>query len=412
MSNIKPFKCMRPSQEMASTIAALPYDVYDRAEAYEEVKKHPQSFLAIDRPETQFDLECDMYAPRMYEKAKEMLDDWLHKGWFIEDNEESYYVYAETMGERTQRGIVAVASIDDYLNNIIKKHENTRADKELDRIHHVDTCCAQTGPIFLAYRPNETLKNIINQVILRTPLYAFTSSDGIKHEVWKMNQDENKKVYETFQAIPELYIADGHHRCASAVKVGVKRREEHPGFTGQEEFNFFMSVIFSEDELKIYDYNRIVKDLNGLTKEEFLDKINQAGFKTTPIKKETYPQAKGYMSMDLMGDWYSIQMDDSIKSNDSVKGLDVSILQDYLLDPILGIKDPKVDKRINFVGGIRGLKELTKKVNEGYAVAFAMYPTSLDELFKVADEGRLMPPKSTWFEPKLRSGLFIHKFEK
>ena len=410
MAFIKPFKCIRPAAEVADKVAALPYDVYNRSEACEVVKDNPLSFLNIDRAETQFDASVDTYADCVYEKARELLVSAIEKGVFVEDADEAYYIYELVMDGRAQTGIVACASIDDYINNRIKKHEKTRADKELDRINHVDRTGAQTGPIFLAYRANE----VINEVIFRTkenePLYDFVSDDGIRHSVWKISDKQDvDSVFEAFQSINSIYIADGHHRAASAVKVGLKRREENPNYDGTEEFNTFLSVLFADEQLMIMPYNRVVKDLNGLTVDEFVEAISKYFVVEKCGKKAFYPENKGSFGMYLDEEWYLLTAKESITSEDPVDGLDVAILQDYLLTPTLGIGDPRIDKRIDFIGGIRGLSELEKRVAEDMTVAFSMYPTSIHELFDVADADLLMPPKSTWFEPKLRSGLFIHR---
>lgn len=410
MAVIKPFVCVRPSKNMASTIAALPYDVYNREEAKAVVSKNPKSFLAIDRAETQFEDDVDTYADCVYEKASEMLQDWLKEGAFIRDTRECYYIYELTMEGRVQTGLVACASIDDYVNCVIKKHENTRADKEQDRIRHVDTCSAQTGPIFLAYRANKVISEVVNRTKENIPLYEFVSDDGIGHRVFLIDkEDDICTIRGAFETINEIYIADGHHRAASAVKVGLKRREENPGYTGSEEFNYFLSVLFPDEELMIMDYNRVVKSLNGLTEEQFLDlmrdKFVMKCSSQTPIK----PASKGSFSMYLNNTWYEMEFRKEDMSSDPVEGLDVSILQNKLLNPVLNITDPKTDKNIDFVGGIRGLEELERRCKEDCKVAFAMYPTSIHELFEVADANRLMPPKSTWFEPKLRSGIFIHE---
>ena len=409
MAKIYPFRAVRPSKEYENVIPALPYDVYSRAEAKAVVDKAPHSFLAIDRPETQFGDDFDMYSQAAYDKAFEMLTAWRKEGSLIQENKPCYYIYELTMDGRSQTGIVGCASIDDYQNNIIKKHENTRADKEEDRIRHVDTCNAQTGPIFLAYRANETINNIVNYRKHDTPLYDFCGDDGVRHRVWIIDEEVDIiSIGECFESIDSIYIADGHHRCASAVKVGLKRRSENPNYTGDEEFNRFMSVFFPDEELMIMDYNRVVKDLAGMTDNEFMDKLAKMFLIGTPHKSAIKPTKKGEISMYLGGIWYPLTMKASIKSDDPVDGLDVAVLQKNVLDGLLGIKDPKTDKRIDFVGGIRGLGELEKRVQNDCKVAFAMYPTSIQELFGVADAGLLMPPKSTWFEPKLRSGIFIH----
>lgn len=411
MADIKPFSSVRPNEKVASRVAALPYDVYNRSEALEEVKKEPLSFLKIDRAETQFDESVDTYDVRVYAKAKELLEGMIEDGTFIKDQDACYYIYELIMDGRAQTGIVACSSIDDYLNNVIKKHEKTREDKEIDRINHVDTCSAQTGPIFLAYRSNAIINEVVARTKKETPVYAFLAADGVTHNVWKIGKKEDvEAIYQAFLNINEIYIADGHHRAASAVKVGLKRRNEQPYFTGTEEFNYFLSVLFPDNELAILPYNRAVKDLNGYSKDEFLKAIEQH-FTVTCVGSEAYsPAKKGTFGMYLEGQWYELMAkEELLQITDAVKSLDVALLQDYLLEPVLGIKDPRTDKRIDFIGGIRGLKELERRVSVDMKVAFSMYPTSINELFAVADADLLMPPKSTWFEPKLRSGLFIHQ---
>ncbi|ADL06174.1 DUF1015 domain-containing protein [Lacrimispora saccharolytica] len=409
MAIVKPFRCVRPEPGYAPQVAALPYDVYSRKEACEVTAANPRSFLNIDRPETQFSHDVDIYDDRVYEKAGEMLKGWIKEGIFQKDPQEGYYIYELTMNGRRQTGIVACSSIDDYGNGIIKKHENTREEKEVDRIRHVDTTNAQTGPIFLAYRSNDEINGIVNSVTVTPPFYDFVAEDGISHRVWQiLEEDRISLIQQAFGGIPCTYIADGHHRAASAVKVGLKRREENPGYTGEEPFNYFLSVLFPDDQLMIMPYNRVVKDLNGHSEEEFLRKIGQS-FEVDGMGTEAYaPMEKGTFGMYLNQKWYCLKAFNSLKSSDPVMGLDVSILQDRLLGPVLGIGDPRTDKRIDFIGGIRGLKELEKRCSQDMAVAFSMYPTSIEELFSVADAGLLMPPKSTWFEPKLRSGLFLH----
>lgn len=411
MANVKPFVCVRPTQELAARVAALPYDVYNRKEAKEVALRDPLSFLNIDRAESNLPDDVDTYDPQVYAKAKELLEARKADGTYITDTEECYYVYELIMDGRSQTGIVACASIDDYVNGVIKKHENTREEKEQDRIRHVDTCNAQTGPIFLAYRSNEIISGIMNAYRMTEPLYAFTADDGITHNVWRIASKEDvKSIRDAFAGIGQIYIADGHHRAASAVKVGLKRRQENPGYTGTEEFNFFLSVLFPEDQLMILPYNRVVKDLNGLSKEEFLSAVS-AHFGVRKLGTEPFqPQKKGSFGMFLDGFWYELTASEELLGiTDPVASLDVALLQDYLLGPVLGIGDPRVDKRIDFIGGIRGLKELERRVSLDMTVAFSMYPTQITELFSVADAGLLMPPKSTWFEPKLRSGLFIHE---
>ncbi|MCD8300284.1 MAG: DUF1015 domain-containing protein [Clostridiales bacterium] len=438
MAVIKPFKSIRPCRDEAARIAALPYDVYNREEAKSEVEREPMSFLRIDRAETNFPGSVDIYDPRVYEKAHDILWDMVKRGDFITEEVPCYYIYELTMDGRSQTGIAACASIDDYANGVIKKHENTRAEKEVDRINHVDACDAQTGPIFLAYRADETICGIVNKVKTGEPEYDFTSPDGVTHRVWVISDGQDiADIQAAFAGIDSIYIADGHHRAASAVKVGLKRREAHPDYDGTEEFNYFLSVLFPDEELKIMDYNRVVKDLNGLAPEDLLAKVEDI-FEVTPIDAAgncgnkgfakikvgddngmdlvtdsgtdpRKPAEKGSFSMYLDRKWYLCRIRKEDRPDDPVAGLDVSLLQNLLLNPVLGIEDPKTDPRIGFVGGIRGMDELERRCHTDSAVAFAMYPTSIAELFAVADAGLLMPPKSTWFEPKLRSGLFIHK---
>lgn len=410
MPQVTPFRSIRPIPELADRIAALPYDVYNRREALDETRREPLSFLKIDRAETQFPEDVDTYDPKVYEKAKELLNSMLQDGSFIMEDAPCYYIYELTMDGRSQTGIVACSSIDDYQNEIIKKHEKTREDKELDRIRHVDITDTHTGPIFLVYRSVSVINQIVEDAKQEAPLYDFVSSDGIRHRVFRISdQDAIQKLEKAFAEIPCTYIADGHHRCASAVKVGQKRRKEHPGYTGEEEFNRFLSVLFPDDQLAILPYNRVVKDLNGLSVSEFLSALEKAGFTVSAPQKEAIsPSSKGSFGLYLNGSWYLVTASLPLLSDDPVKGLDVSILQDRILGPILGIGDPRTDKRIDFVGGIRGLSELERRVSEDMTLAFSMYPTSIKELLSVADAGLLMPPKSTWFEPKLRSGLFLH----
>ncbi len=413
MANIKPFKSIRPNRGKAAEIAALPYDVYNREEAKKIVEANPGSFLAIDRAETNFSDDVDTYDEVVYAKAKELLWSRVESGDFIREDKRCYYIYELTMNGRVQTGIVACASIDDYRNNVIKKHENTREEKELDRIRHVDICSAQTGPIFLAYRANQVINEVVAAVKAGEAEYDFTSEDGIRHRVFVISEDAQIAVIEdAFEKINEIYIADGHHRCASAVKVGMRRREAHPDYTGEEEFNYFLSVLFPDEELFIMDYNRVLKDLNGYSFGDFKEEVERR-FEVVEItdRADKHPSAKGKFVMYLEGQWFECGIRPEDIPNDPVKSLDVSLLQDLLLEPVLGITDPKTDSRIDFVGGIRGLSELVRRCEEDCAVAFAMYPTSISELFDVADAGLLMPPKSTWFEPKLRSGLFIHEIE-
>jgi uncharacterized protein (DUF1015 family) len=410
LATIRPFAALRPRKDVANKVAALPYDVYNREEALAEVIKEPLSFLKVDRAETQLAKDINPYDEEVYAKASDTLQQMITQGIFIRETKKCYYVYELTMNGRSQTGLVGCAAIDDYLNNVIKKHEKTRADKEIDRINHVDACNAQTGPIFLAYRSQEVINNVVDQVKQRNPLYDFVATDNIRHTVWRIDRDNDiATIAAAFNNIENIYIADGHHRAASAVKVGLKRRANNPDYTGEEEFNYFLSVLFPHNELLIMDYNRVIKDLNGYSKEEFLNKVAQAfdiEFKSSQPYK---PQEKATIGMYLEGQWYKLTAKECIRSTDPVEGLDVSLLQNNVLTPILNIKDIRTDKRIDFVGGIRGLKELERRANTDMKLAFAMYPTSIEELFAVSNAQQLMPPKSTWFEPKLRSGLFIHE---
>ncbi len=410
MPSITPFSSIRPNKDVVHHVAALPYDVYNRKEACEIVAASPLSFLRIDRAETAFPEDVDTYDDRVYTKAKELLDGMIADGTFIIEERPCYYIYELTMDGRAQTGIVACSAVEDYENSIIKKHENTREDKEIDRIRHVDTTNAHTGPIFLVYRSQDVINQIVDSVKASIPEYDFTSDDGISHRIWIIEDDATIQTLQTsFAAVPCTYIADGHHRCASAAKVGIRRREANAAHTGKEEYNRFLSVLFPDDQLYIMPYNRVVTDLNGLDQETFLKAIIANGFSVEHIGKEPVaPIRKGTFGMYLADGWYLLTAENRLFSTDPVAGLDVSILQDHLLGPVLGIGDPRVDKRIDFVGGIRGLKELEKRVAEDMTVAFSMYATSIQELLDVADAGLLMPPKSTWFEPKLRSGLFIH----
>ncbi|MCX7884904.1 MAG: DUF1015 family protein [Caloramator sp.] len=409
---LRPFKAIRPKKGLAQKVAALPYDVMNSDEAREMVKGNPYSFLHIDKAEIDLDKDIDIYDKKVYKKARENLYDFINRGIFVKDEKPYLYIYRLIMNGRSQTGIVGCTSIDDYMNNVIKKHEFTRADKELDRINHVDFCNANTGPIFLTYKNKKEINDIIAEWTKKQPEYDFTAEDGISHIVWVIDDEKTiLKLVNLFKEIDSLYIADGHHRAASAVKVGIKRREENKNYTGDEEFNFFLSVIFPDSDLYIMDYNRVVKDLNGLSSEEFIKKISEKFYiklykgegQFKPLKKHTF-------GMYLDGMWYELAAKEgTFDEKDPVERLDVSILQNNLLSPILDIKDPRTDKRIDFIGGIRGLKELEKRVNEGMKVAFSMYPTTIDDLMDIADAGKVMPPKSTWFEPKLRSGLFIHE---
>ena len=412
MAVIRQFKAIRPTPEMAEKVAALPYDVVNSEEAAEMVIGNPYSFLHVDKAEIDLPAGTDIYSPEVYEKAKSNLEKMITDGVLVQDEKPMLYVYELTMDGRSQTGLVACTSIDEYMQGIIKKHELTREDKEQDRIRHVDICNANTGPIFLAYRTVDEISEIVDNVKKNAPVYDFTAEDGIIHRAWIIDDEETiNRLVKLFKDVPNLYIADGHHRNASAAKVGLKRRNENPNYTGDEEFNYYLAVIFPSDQLKILDYNRVVKDLNGLSEEEFIKKLSEK-FDIVETEGRAKPDKAYDFGMYMDGKWYMLTAKDEIKSKDAVKGLDVSILQDNVLIPILGIGDIRTDKRIDFVGGIRGLGELEKRVDSGeMKFAFAMYPTSIEQLMTIADENKIMPPKSTWFEPKLRSGLFIHSLD-
>ena len=411
MAIIRPFKAIRPTKELAERIAALPYDVMNSDEAREMVKDNPYSFLHVDKAEVDLPKEIDAYDDKVYEKAKENLDKMIDSGLYIEDEKTNYYIYRQVMKGRSQTGLVACASIDDYNNNVIKKHELTREEKEIDRINHVYKCEAHTGPIFLTYRENKDISNIVNEWVKKEPIYDFKADDGVSHTVWIIDDEYTvNKLQDLFKTVKYLYIADGHHRSASAVKVGHIKRAEKENYTGEEEFNFFLSISYPDSELEVLDYNRTVKDLNGLSKEEFLSKVKE-NFEIIESNEQVKPKEKHTFGMYLENQWYLLKAKKGIfNPDDPVDRLDVSILQNNLLRPILGIDDPRKSKRIKFIGGIRGLNELEKRANTDMKVSFSMYPTTIEDIMAIADSGETMPPKSTWFEPKPRSGLFIHKF--
>lgn len=409
MSVIRPFSALRPKKEYASAVAALPYDVMNSEEAREKVKDLPYSFLHVDKAEIDLPVGTDIYSDAVYAKAAENLKKLMSDGICVLDSKKNLYIYRQTMGDVVQTGVVGCASVDDYLNGVIKRHELTRADKEEDRIRHVDTCDANTGPIFLAYREKAEINAVLDKYTALAPEYDFISDGGVRNEVWVVEDEADiKTLVDGFARIPSLYIADGHHRAASAVKVALKRRAAHPDYTGDEEFNYFLAVYFRSNDLKILDYNRLIKDLNGLSPEELLAKLGE-NFTVEAHDGAVRPAKRHGFGMYLDGKWYSLTLKDGIADeSDPVGSLDVSLLQKLVISRIFGIDDPRTDKRIDFVGGIRGLGELEKRCGEDMRVAFSMYPTSLDELMRIADASQIMPPKSTWFEPKLLSGLFIH----
>ncbi|WP_461615591.1 DUF1015 domain-containing protein [Clostridium sp. Marseille-QA1073] len=414
MAVVRPFKGIRPQKELVDKVAALPYDVMNTEEAREMVKGNPYSFLHVDKAQIDLDPSINQYDKIVYEKARENLYNMIDEKVYIRDSESCMYIYKQIMDGRVQTGIVGCTSIDDYMKDIIKKHEHTRAEKEQDRINHVDYCNANTGPIFLTYKNVSEIDKVVIEWTKKEPEYNFVSEDGITHIVWVIN-DKNTvdKLENLFKEVKYLYIADGHHRAASAVKVGQLRREQNPQYTGEEEFNFFLSVIFPAEDLYVMDYNRVVKDLNGFSTEEFLSKVSEKfDIEAYNCCNQCKPEEKGTFGMYLDKKWYKLTAKkETFDAKDPVASLDVSILQNNLLRPLLGIEDPRTSDRIDFIGGIRGLKELEKRVDNGMKVAFSMYPTSIVELMNIADAGEVMPPKSTWFEPKLRSGIFVHELK-
>lgn len=413
MAIVRPFKGIRPDKNLVDKIASLPYDVMNREEARKMAEGNDDSFLHVVRSDIDFSDEVSQYDEKVYDKARANLDDFIDKKKMLQDGKPIYYIYRQIMFGRVQTGLVACTSIDEYINGTIKKHEFTRPEKEEDRINNFDRCDANTAPIFMTYKKNDKITKMINDWIkFNKPVYDFKSEDEITHIVWTI---DNESVVEELQSlffnVDYLYIADGHHRTASSVKVGLKRREENPDYKESDEFNYFMSVIFPDEDLFIMDYNRVVKDLNGNNAEEFMTKVKEKFEVEKSNGDSPYrPLEKHSFGMYLEGSWYSLKAKKgSFDPKDPVDRLDVSILQNNLLSNILDIKDPRTDKRIDFIGGIRGLEELERRVENGMAVAFSMYPTTMDDLIDIADAGEVMPPKSTWFEPKLRSGLFVHR---
>ena len=416
---VLPFPCIRPVPERAAEIAALPYDVFDRAEAAAYVAGHPRSFLAIDRPETQFPSEQDMYAPEVYARAAELLRERIEDGTYIEDRTRAYYIYELAWQGRVQTGLVGVCAIDEYEDGTIKRHELTRQEKERDRIEHIRALGCQTGPIFLTYRDEPVLGFIIAAAKEGSPLYSFTDEDGVRQTVWEVARPEAvEAIHAMFERIPCAYIADGHHRAASAVHVAQELRDEARAagtYTGTEPFNFFLSVLFPASELTILPYNRVVSDSCGMTGAELAARIAEAGFTVERADAPVVPEAPGVFGMYAEGTWWKLGLGEGlaaqVAAGDAVIRLDASVLQEHVLAPILGIGDVREDPRISFVGGIRGVRELEERAGTAGA-AFSLHATGIDQLLAVADAGLLMPPKSTWFEPKLRSGLFIHRIAK
>ena len=415
MAVLKPFKGLRPPVELAAKVASRPYDVLNSEEARVEAKGNPYTLLHIIKPEIDFPAGTDEHTEPVYQKAAENLNIWRNNGWLVKDAKESLYIYAQTMEGRTQYGIVGCASVDDYLNGVIRKHELTRADKEEDRMKHVRITNANMEPVFFAYPAVKELDEIVAKIVAtQSPVYDFVANDGFGHHFWLVDNDQTiDKIVKLFAAIPATYVADGHHRTAAAALVGKEKRAKNPNHTGDEEYNYFLAVHFPDNQLNIIDYNRTVKDLNGLTAVELVEKIH-ADFDVQKLGTGTYkPNQLHTFGMYLDGEWYKlVTKPGRYNDNDPIGVLDVTILSNLILDKVLGIKDLRTDKRIDFIGGIRGLGELKKRVDSGdMKVAFALYPVSMKQLIDIADSGNIMPPKTTWFEPKLRSGLVVHELE-
>jgi uncharacterized protein (DUF1015 family) len=415
MATLKPFKGLRPPKEIAKKLASRPYDVLNSREAREEAEGNPYSLLHIIKPEIDLPANVNLYSQQVYDKAKENFEKFKKQGWLKKDDKDLLYIYAQTMWGKTQYGIVGCASVDDYLNNVIKKHELTRPDKEEDRMKHVRITNANMEPVFFSYPAKKELDSmIIEYAKANDPEYDFTADDGVGHHFWVIDDDEMiGKIIGYFKEMPAVYVADGHHRTAAAALVGKEKREANPNHTGNEEYNYFLAVHFPDNQLTIIDYNRVVKDLNGMSEDEFVENLKNS-FDVEEIGEQEYkPSQLHEFSMYLDGKWYKMTAKEgTYDDNDPIGVLDVTILTNQVLEPLLGIEDLRRSKRIDFVGGIRGLGELKKRVDSGeMKVAFALYPVSMKQLIDIADNGMIMPPKTTWFEPKLRSGLVIHELD-
>ncbi len=411
MAIIKPFKAIRPTNEYVNMVAELPYDVMNREEAKQIAKNNKYSFLHIDRAEIDLDDNVNEHDEKVYLKAKENLDEFLNNNVFMRDKDDAIYIYRQIVNNRSQTGIVACVAVEDNFNGVVKKHEYTKPDKELDRTNHIKYCNANTGTILLTYKNQEEIDKIVDYyVYFMPPIYDFKTDDNVTHTIWKVEKKRDiQDLIKEFDKVENLYIADGHHRCAAAENIALEERRRNPNYTGEEEFNYYTAMIAPDNKLHVMDYNRVVKDLNGLTEEEFLNKIKEK-FIVKETKNNYKPNKKGQVGMYLEDKWYTIEFGkEYLESDNIVDSLDISILQNHILDEILGIKNPRTDKRIDFIGGIRGLQEIEKRVHEDMKVGFLMYPTDINELISIADENKVMPAKSTWFEPKVRCGLFLHE---
>ena len=413
MAIIKPFKAIRPTNEYVNMVAELPYDVMNREEAKQIAKNNKYSFLHIDRAEIDLDDNVNEHDEKVYLKAKENLNEFLNNNVFMRDKDDAIYIYRQIVNNRSQTGIVACVAVEDNFNGVVKKHEYTKPDKELDRTNHIKYCNANTGTILLTYKNQEEIDKIVDYyVYFMPPIYDFKTDDNVTHTIWKVEKKRDiQDLIKEFDKVENLYIADGHHRCAAAENIALEERRRNPNYTGEEEFNYYTAMIAPDNKLHVMDYNRVVKDLNGLTEEEFLNKIKEK-FIVKETKNNYKPNKKGQVGMYLEDKWYTIEFGkEYLESDNIVDSLDISILQNHILDEILGIKNPRTDKRIDFIGGIRGLKEIEKRVHDDMKVGFLMYPTDINELISIADENKVMPAKSTWFEPKLLSGLLLHDLE-
>lgn len=413
MVMLRKFKALRPKKGLEKQVASPPYDVLSSEEAREMAQGNPYSFLHVIKPEIDLPPGTDLYAPEVYQKARENMEKFIQEGILIQEDKPRLYIYRQVMQGREQYGIVGCVSAEEYEKDLIKKHELTRKAKEEDRVKHIEATNAHAGPVFLTYKARENIDKLVAQEAAKEPLYDFVADDGVRHTVWVIDDEVAEKIIEEFSKVDCLYVADGHHRSASGTIVAQRRKAANPHHTGEEEYNYFLAVLFPHNQLKIMDYNRVVKDLNGHSSEELFQFLEEI-FTVEEIGETPYrPQKKGEVGMYYNGQWYKLTFKpEKIDKDDPVNSLDTALLQNLVLRPFFGIDDPRTSDRIDFVGGIRGLEELKKRVDSGqYKVAFALYPTSIEELMRIADAGQVMPPKSTWFEPKLRSGLLIHRLD-